>query len=159
MNRFDYDAEYGTILNRFMLQGVINYPLTIYGTGGQTRAFIHIKDTCKCIELAILNSPKAGEKVHIYNQMTECRRIRDLAKMISDLTGCPIQHLNNPRAEDLENELVVENKTFIKYGLKPTLLSDSIAKEVMAIATKYKDNAIPAVIKPAVKWRKTDPDP
>jgi UDP-sulfoquinovose synthase len=159
MNRFDYDADYGTILNRFMLQAVINYPLTVYGTGGQTRAFIHIKDTCKCIELAILNSPKKGEKVHIYNQMTECRRIRDLAKMISDLTGCPVQNLNNPRAEDLENELVVENETFIKYGLKPTLLSDSIAKEVMSIATKYKDNAIPSVIRPQVKWRKEDPDP
>jgi len=159
MNRFDYDADYGTILNRFMVQAVINYPLTIYGTGGQTRAFIHIKDTCKCVELAILNGPKPGEKVHIYNQMTECQRIRDLAGMISKLTGCPVQHLNNPRAEDLENELVVENETFIKYGLKPTLLSDAIAKEVLSIAEKYKNNAIPSVIKPQVKWRKEDPDP
>lgn len=158
-NRFDYDADYGTILNRFMVQAVINYPLTIYGTGGQTRAFINIKDTCKCIELAIRNAPKQGDKVHIYNQMTECKRIRDLAKMISDLTGCPVQHLNNPRAEDLENDLVVENQTFIKYGLKPTLLDEAIAKEVLSIAEKYKDNAIQSVIKPQVKWRKTDPDP
>ena len=158
-NRFDYDPDYGTVLNRFILQAVINYPLTIYGTGGQTRAFINIKDTCKCIELAICNPPNPGDKVHIYNQMTECKRIRDLADLISSVTGCPVQYLNNPRAEALENDLVVENETFIRYGLKPTLLNDAIAKEVISIAEKYKDNAIRSVIKPKVKWRKNDPDP
>lgn len=89
INRFDYDSDYGTVLNRFLMQASLGYPLTVYGTGGQTRAFIHIQDTCKCIALAVENPPASGAPVEIFNQVAETHRVRDLAKMISDLTGKP----------------------------------------------------------------------
>ena len=84
INRFDYDGDYGTVLNRFLMQAAIDYPLTVHGTGGQTRAFIHIQDTVRCIQLAVENPPQTGEKTRIMNQMTETHRVRDLAKMIAD---------------------------------------------------------------------------
>ncbi len=103
INRFDYDGDYGTVLNRFLMQAAVGYPLTVHGTGGQTRAFIHIRDTVKCIELAIENPPQSGERVNILNQMTETHRVRDLAKMIADMTDVEIAHLPNPRNEADEN--------------------------------------------------------
>jgi UDP-sulfoquinovose synthase len=108
INRFDYDGDYGTVLNRFLMQASLNIPLTVYGTGGQTRAFIHISDTARCIEIAINNPPKSGEKVEIFNQVAETLRVGDLAKLISDKTGCGIRNLANPRKEDSENELEVK---------------------------------------------------
>src|SRR6201999_1752599 len=87
INRFDYDGDYGTVLNRFLMQAALDYPLTVHGTGGQTRAFINLQDTVRCIELALANPPKAGERVNILNQMTETHRVRDLAKLVSEMTG------------------------------------------------------------------------
>jgi UDP-sulfoquinovose synthase len=107
INRFDYDGDYGTVLNRFLMQAALNIPLTVYGTGGQTRAFIHITDTARCIELAINNPPKSGEKVEIFNQVAETLRVGDLAKLVSEKTGCEVRFLENPRKEDAENELDV----------------------------------------------------
>lgn len=107
INRFDYDGDYGTVLNRFLMQAALNIPMTVYGTGGQTRAFIHISDTARCIEIAVNNPPKTGDKVEIFNQIAETLRVRDLAKLISDKTGCPVRNLENPRKEDAENELDV----------------------------------------------------
>lgn len=107
INRFDYDGDYGTVLNRFLMQAALNIPLTVYGTGGQTRAFIHITDTARCIELAINNPPKSGEKVEIFNQVAETLRVGDLAKLVAEKTGCEVRFLENPRKEDAENELDV----------------------------------------------------
>ena len=108
INRFDYDGDYGTVLNRFLMQASLNIPLTIYGTGGQTRAFIHITDTVRCINIAINNPPtSANNKVEIFNQIAETLRVRDLAHLISEKTGCGIRNLENPRKEDAENELQV----------------------------------------------------
>ena len=139
INRFDYDGDYGTVLNRFLMQAAINYPLTVHGTGGQTRAFIHIRDTVRCVELAILNPPKHGDRVSILNQMTETHRVRDLAEMIAEMTGAEIQYLPNPRNEHDENDLHVENECFIGLGLKPTTLESGLLEEVAKIADKYKD--------------------
>ena len=86
-NRFDYDGDYGTVLNRFLMQAAVGYPLTVHGTGGQTRAFINIQDTVRCIQLAVENPPQSGERVNILNQMTETHRVRDLAEMIAGMTG------------------------------------------------------------------------
>ncbi|MEQ1486835.1 NAD-dependent epimerase/dehydratase family protein, partial [Methyloglobulus sp.] len=110
INRFDYDGDYGTVLNRFLMQAAIGHPLTVHGTGGQTRAFIHIRDTVKCIEIALSTPPNHGEKVKIFNQMTETHCVRELAEMVSRLTGVEISYLPNPRKEADENELHVENK-------------------------------------------------
>ncbi|MGH8427900.1 MAG: NAD-dependent epimerase/dehydratase family protein, partial [Gammaproteobacteria bacterium] len=84
INRFDYDGDYGTVLNRFLMQAAVGYPLTVHGSGGQTRAFIHIQDTVRCIELAVIHPPAAGERVRILNQMTETHRVLDLAKLVSE---------------------------------------------------------------------------
>ena len=137
VNRFDYDGDYGTVLNRFLMQAAIGYPLTVHGTGGQTRAFIHIKDTVRCVQLAIENPPSKGERVRILNQMTETHRVIDLAKMVSDMTGCDIAYLENPRNEAVENELFVKNQRFIDLGLEPTTLSQGLLKEVTEVAEKY----------------------
>ena len=139
INRFDYDGDYGTVLNRFLMQAAIGYPLTVHGSGGQTRAFIHIQDSVKCIELAIKNPPKAGERVSVMNQMTETHRVIDLAKLVKQITGSEIQHLENPRNEDDENDLFVENKSLIKLGLDPITLENGLLAEVQDIATQYSD--------------------
>lgn len=141
INRFDYDGDFGTVLNRFLMQAAVNYPLTVHGTGGQTRAFIHIQDTVRCIELAVSNPPQKGERVNILNQMTETHRVRDLAQMIADKTGAKIANVSNPRKEAPENELNVANKRFLALGLNPTTLDEGLLAEVREIAEKYKDRA------------------
>jgi UDP-sulfoquinovose synthase len=153
INRFDYDGDYGTVLNRFLMQAAIGYPLTVHGTGGQKRAFIHIRDTVRCIELAIKNPPKAGDKPAIFNQVTEIFRVRDLAELISKLTGADITNLPNPRNEADENELAVNNEQFLKLGLHPTTLSEGLLEEVRDIAQKYRERADLSKIPALSRWR------
>ncbi len=141
INRFDYDGDYGTVLNRFLMQAAIGHPLTVHGTGGQTRAFIHIKDTVRCIEIAICNPPQAGEKPKVLNQITETHRVLHLAKLVSDITGADIAYLPNPRVEAEENDLVVRNDQFLALGLEPTTLSEGLLAEVREVAAKYADRA------------------
>jgi len=141
INRFDYDGDYGTVLNRFLMQAAIGHPLTVHGTGGQTRAFIHIKDTVRCIEIALSNPPQAGEKPLVLNQMTETHRVLDLAKLISDITGAEIAYLPNPRREAEENELIVRNDQFLALGLEPTTLSEGLLSEVTDVASRYAGRA------------------
>ena len=137
INRFDYDGDYGTVLNRFLIQAAIDYPLTVHGTGGQTRAFIHIQDSVRCIEIALGNPPARGDRVEIFNQMTETRRVRDLADLVSRLTGARVANLPNPRKEAAENDLQVDNSKFLALGLQPTTLADGLLSEVVDIARKY----------------------
>ena len=137
INRFDYDGDYGTVLNRFVMQAAIDYPLTVHGTGGQTRAFIHIRDTVRCLQLALENPPKSGERVNILNQMTETHRLRDLARMISELTGAKIDFVPNPRREDDENDLLVTHDRFLRLGLAPITLADGLLEEIRTIARRY----------------------
>ncbi|MEX6632391.1 NAD-dependent epimerase/dehydratase family protein [Hyphococcus lacteus] len=139
INRFDYDGDYGTVLNRFLMQAAVGFPMTVHGTGGQTRAFIHIQDTVKCIELAIETPPQHGERVRILNQMTETHRVRDLAKLIEKKTGAAIEYVNNPRKEDAENDLHVENERLLGLGLDPITLEEGLLEEVTEIARKYAD--------------------
>jgi UDP-sulfoquinovose synthase len=109
----------------------------VHGTGGQTRAFIHLQDTVRCIELALSDAPSAGDRVKIFNQMTETHRVRDLANMIADLTGAEIANLPNPRKEAAENDLIVRNDHFLELGLNPTTLADGLLSEVVEVARKY----------------------
>jgi UDP-sulfoquinovose synthase len=140
INRFDYDGDYGTVLNRFLMQAAIGYPLTVHGTGEQTRAFINLQDTVRCIELAIENPPQRGERVRIFNQMTETHRLIDLARLIAGMTGVAIAHLDNPRKEAPANELAVEARSLVDLGLKPITLEAALLREITEIAEKYAAN-------------------
>jgi len=139
INRFDYDGEYGTVLNRFLVQAAIDHPLTVYGTGGQTRAFIHIRDSVECIRLAIENPPSDGERVRIFNQMTETHRVADLAKLVARIGGAKIGEVPNPRREAERNDLIVTNDGLKRLGLKPTTLEGGLLEEILEVARKYGD--------------------
>ncbi len=154
INRFDYDGDYGTVLNRFLMQAAIAHPLTVHGSGGQTRAFIHIRDTVRCIEIAITNPPPAGSQPMVLNQVTESHRLRDLAKMVSEMTGAQIANLPNPRREADENDLVVKNDQFLALGLNPTTLSQGLMDEVTQVAMKYRHRVDPTKIIARSVWRK-----
>lgn len=154
INRFDYDGDYGTVLNRFLMQAAVGYPLTVHGTGGQTRAFIHIQDTVRCIEIAVNNPPASGERVKIFNQMTETHRVRDLAKLICSITDARMELVNNPRHESAENDLHVKNDTFLDLGLEPTTLSEGLLLEVEETAKRYADRADLSKIPARSLWTK-----
>src|SRR6204780_4906086 len=153
INRFDYDGDYGTVLNRFLMQAAIGHPLTVHGTGGQTRAFIHSRDPVRCIELAIANPPENGSRVLVRNQITETHRVLDLAKMIGDVTGTEIAYLPNPRREAEENDLAVRNDQFLALGLEPTTLSQGLLDECTDVAARYRHRADPAKIVSRPVWR------
>jgi UDP-sulfoquinovose synthase len=136
------------------MQAAIGHPLTVHGTGGQTRAFIHIKDTVRCIEIAISNPPESGDKPLVRNQMTETHRVVDLAKLVAETTDAEIAYLPNPRQEAVENELIVRNDQFLALGLQPTTLSEGLLEEVTEIASRYKDRADLHKIIARSVWRK-----
>ena len=154
INRFDYDGDYGTVLNRFLMQTAIGHPLTIYGTGGQTRAFIHIQDTVNCIRLAVENPPSKQDRVNIFNQATETLTIKDVAKLISSITGAEIRYYNNPRKEDAENNLRIQNKKFVELGLEPITLNNGLLEEVIKIARRYKNRCDKSKIISDSRWTK-----
>ena len=137
INRFDYDGDYGTVLNRFLIQAAIGYPLTVHGSGGQTRAFIHIQDSVRCIDLALNNPPAHGERTRIFNQMTETHRVRDLAELVAQMVGGEIAYLPNPRKEAAENDLQVSNAGLLGLGLEPITLENGLLEELVDVARKY----------------------
>lgn len=138
INRFDYDGDYGTVLNRFLMQSAVGHPLTVHGTGGQTRAFIHIQDTVKCVKLAIENPPAKSERVEIFNQATQSHTLKTLAELVSSMTGAEIRYYKNPRKEDEANELIFKNDKFLALGLNPITLEKGLMNEVIEVAQRYK---------------------
>jgi UDP-sulfoquinovose synthase len=152
INRFDYDGDYGTVLNRFLMQAAVGYPLTVHGSGGQKRAFIHIQDTVRCVELAIDTPPDAGGRVRIINQMTEIHRVRDLARMVADLTGADICYGENPRKEAASNDLAVSNATLLRLGLRPITLNDGLLREITEIARVYAGRCDRSKIPATARW-------
>ena len=153
INRFDYDGDYGTVLNRFIMQAAVGHPLTVHGTGGQTRAFIHIRDTVRCIEIALNNPPKSGEQVSVFNQVTETHQVDELAKLVASITDSDIAYLPNPRKEAVENDLNVTNERFLALGLEPTTLSEGLLEETREIGLKYASRADMSKIVAKTVWK------
>ncbi len=152
VNRFDYDGEYGTVLNRFLVQAAVGHPLTVHGIGGQTRAFINLQDAVRCIELALTHPPQQGARVSVLNQMTETHRVGDLAKLVSRLTDAEIDYIDNPRNEAPENELSVENQQLLDLGLSPISLEEGLLREITEIAVRYRDRCDPTKIPSRSRW-------
>ncbi|CAN0028386.1 unnamed protein product [Scytosiphon promiscuus] len=154
VNRFDYDSDYGTVLNRFLMQAALDIPMTVYGTGGQTRGFIHVTDTAKCLEAAVVNPPPSNGPVEIFNQVAETHRVRDLAEMIAEKTGTKIDFISNPRNEAAENELEVKNEKFGNLGVDFKSLDGTLLEEVRDIAQKYRGRADLELVYPTSYWNK-----
>ncbi|MGI9425524.1 MAG: NAD-dependent epimerase/dehydratase family protein [Hyphomicrobiaceae bacterium] len=152
INRFDYDGNYGTVLNRFLMQAVVGHPLTIYGLGTQKRAFVHISDTVDCIVRAVDSPPEFGERVCIMNQVSEIHRIVDLANIVSGITSARISFLMNPRPEIENNELRVRTDALQRLGFKPTMLSEGLLEEVTDIARRHANRCDKGKILPDVIW-------
>ncbi len=152
--RFDYDAVFGTVLNRFVIQAVLGEPLTVYGAGGQTRGFLDIRDTVECIRLAVENPADAGE-FRVFNQMTESYSVRQLADKVAECFPGPVQvdHLDNPRVEQAEHYYNVKHTGLVGLGLQPHLLSDTLIESMFDIVAAHKDRVSPAALLPTVRWQ------
>ena len=157
VNRFDYDEVFGTVLNRFCAQAALGYPLTVYGKGGQTRGFLDIRDTVRCIEIACLNPAKPGE-FRVFNQFTEQFNILELAKLVQEsgkdlgLT-VEIEHLPDPRVELEAHYYNAKHSKLIELGLEPHSLSESLVDSLINIAIRYKDRIDASQFLPTVNWR------
>jgi UDP-sulfoquinovose synthase len=159
INRFDYDEVFGTVLNRFCAQAAIGTPLTVYGKGGQTRGFLDIRDTVRCIELVCLNPANRGE-FRVFNQFTEQFSVLDLALTIKLVAGkmgllVEIEHLPDPRVEAEAHYYNAKHSKLADLGLEPHLLSDSLVDSLISIALRYRDRIDPSMFNPQVNWRET----
>jgi UDP-sulfoquinovose synthase len=155
--RFDYDEVFGTALNRFCLQAVIGHPLTVYGKGGQTRGYLNVVDTLRCVELAMLNPPELGE-YRVFNQFTEQFSILDLARQVHDAGsayGLPvdIRHLDNPRVESEDHYYNPAHTKLLDLGLEPHLLSETLIESMFSAIERHKDRVILDHIMPSTRWR------
>jgi UDP-sulfoquinovose synthase len=152
--RFDYDAVFGTVLNRFVILASLGRPLTVYGDGSQTRGLIDIRDTAECIRIACENPAARGE-FRVFNQMTETMSVLDIAKLVADLHphGVAIDHLTNPRVEQEQHYYRVTHTGLVELGLEPHLLSDTLLTSLYAIADRWKERADLSAMQPSVTWR------
>jgi UDP-sulfoquinovose synthase len=158
MNRLDYDGVFGTALNRFCIQAAVGHPLTVYGKGGQTRAFLDIRDTVRCVELAIANPADPGQ-FRVFNQFTELFSVGDLALMVKKAgttlgLDVEINHIENPRVELEEHYFNAKNTNLLDLGLQPHYLSDSLLDSLLNFAMKYRGRVDKEQILPKVSWRR-----
>ena len=159
INRFDYDEVFGTVLNRFCAQAALGYPLTVYGKGGQTRGFLDIQDTVRCLEIACQNPANKGE-FRVFNQFTEQFSVLELAQMVQKAGAeiglkVEIDHLPDPRVESEEHYYNAKHSRLVDLGLKPHNLSDTLLDSMIHMAMKYRDRIDTSLFIPKVNWRKT----
>jgi UDP-sulfoquinovose synthase len=162
VNRFDYDEVFGTALNRFCVQAAIGHPLTVYGKGGQTRGFLDIRDTVRCVELACLNPAERGE-FRVFNQFTEQFSVLELARMVQAAgkkleMNVSIDHLPDPRVELQEHYYNAKHTKLMDLGLKPHLLSESLLDSLLNIAVDFREKIDTSLLLPRVNWRKSRND-
>ena len=154
--RFDYDAVFGTVLNRFCVQAVVGHPLTVYGRGGQTRGMLDIRDTLACVELALLNPPAEGE-YRVFNQFTESFSVRQMADLVVEAYPgrVDIEHFDDPRVEKEEHYYRAAHTKLLDLGLLPHLLEASTIRSLLAVVDSYRDRVDLEAISPTVNWRRT----
>ncbi|MDW7663136.1 NAD-dependent epimerase/dehydratase family protein [Halomonas sp.] len=152
VNRFDYDGIYGTVLNRFISQAANNVPLTVYGTGGQSRAFIHISDTAECIKLSVENDVFDNSRVRIFNQVSEVKSVAGLAEVLRKIYNADVQFVDNPRKELAENELEVSNSGLRSLGFEPVMLDEALIDDVRFVADQSKVNFNKNNVLTSPKW-------
>jgi UDP-sulfoquinovose synthase len=159
INRFDYDEVFGTVLNRFCAQAAVGHPLTVYGQGGQTRGFLDIRDTVRCVELACLHPAAPGE-CRVFNQFTEqfsVLEIAELVKAAGNKLGLDVEvdRIPDPRVESEQHYYNAKHSKLLDLGLQPHYLSDSLLDSLMNIAIRYRDRVDVSMFLPQVDWRKT----
>jgi UDP-sulfoquinovose synthase len=154
--RFDYDGVFGTVLNRFCVQAVTGHPLTVYGSGGQTRGMLNILDTLSCVELALDNPAERGE-FRVFNQFTESYSVAEMAELVAAEypSEVVIDHSPDPRVEKEDHYYRAAHTKLLDLGLVPHLLTSSVIQSILALAEKYKANVDPEAIRPTVDWRST----
>ena len=155
--RFDYDGVFGTVLNRFCVQAVAGHPLTVYGSGGQTRGMLDIRDTLACVELALNNPADEGE-FRVFNQFTETFSVRQLAEQVAEAYSGPVEiaiGTPNPRVEKEEHHYRAAHTKLLELGLVPHLLNSSTIASILAVAERNRDRIDLGAIDPKVNWRHT----
>ncbi len=157
--RFDYDQVFGTALNRFCVQTAVGYPLTVYGQGQQTRGYINLRDTIRCIELAIASPPGEGE-YRVFNQITEQFSLVELASMVVEQgthlgLEAQIEHFPNPRVEAEQHYYNATHTRLLELGLEPHLLTDAVLRSLISLAIKHREHIDGSLIMPTVDWRTT----
>ncbi len=154
--RFDYDGVFGTVLNRFCVQAVTGHPLTVYGSGGQTRGMLNILDTLACVELAVDHPAERGE-FRVFNQFTESFSVQQLAEMVADAygPGTVLEHVEDPRVEKEEHYYRAAHTKLLDLGLVPHLLTDGVVRSVLEVCERHRERVDPAAIRPTVEWRRT----
>ncbi len=154
--RFDYDGVFGTVLNRFCVQAVTGHPLTVYGSGGQTRGMLNILDTLACVELALEHPAERGE-FRVFNQFTESFSVLQLAQMVVDAYGedTVVQHRHDPRVEKEDHYYRAAHTKLLDLGLVPHLLSQSVIRSILAVCDHYRRHVNVDAILPTVEWRAT----
>ena len=156
ITRFDYDEIFGTVLNRFCVQAVIGHPLTVYGSGGQTRGFLNIRDTLRCVELAVENPAEQGE-FRVFNQFTEQFSVTQLAELVKGAAEhlgytVEVQHCENPRVEQEEHYFNAVHTKLIDLGLEPTLLGEELVASMIQAIERHKKQVIAGSIDPRTRW-------
>lgn len=154
--RYDYDGVFGTVLNRFIIQAVVGHPLTVYGAGAQTRGMLDIRDTVRCVELALENPPAAGE-YRVFNQFTEEFSVKQLAELVAELApkGAAVETIPDPRTEAESHYYHAKNTKLLDLGLTPHLLSDTLIQSLFRVVDQHKDRVNWEAIRPKVNWRRT----
>jgi len=154
-NRFDYDEIYGTVLNRFAVQAQSGTPVTVYGKGKQTRAFIHIQDTVKCIETAVNSDNNTAGDVEVIHQIAEVRTVKSVAEHVARLLNAKINHVPNPREEDEDHRYHLEHTKFNKLGIENlNTLADNLLDEIQLVVSKELHRIDNTCIDPKIMWGK-----